>query len=799
MKEISFNFDWKRTLGKKMPWETDRQETTIDLPDDFIIHKKRSPQAVGGARVGYLSDDFGTYEKEFMLPREWEKKPIFLNLDGAYMNTEITVNDHYLGHHPYGYTPYWRELTGLLFFDRKNKISISTQGHQPSSRWYSGGGIYREATLLVGEECYLAPWDLYITTPAAEKEEAKVRGEMWITNTNQENIPAKVRFELRKEGKEAASMERFLELKGQGKTHEIFELPLKNPLLWDADHPELYDASVRIETPHQNCETVSLKIGIRKIQVDAEEGLKVNGRKVTLHGGCIHHDNGMLGAKAFPKAEERKVRKLKEAGFNAIRTAHNPPSKALLDACDRYGMYVIDEIFDCWRIGKNQNDYHLWFEDWWKRDIEATVLRDRNHPSVYCWSFGNEIPEARSFHAEGEYWVKCQADAIRSLDASRLVTLGGMFLPKHLTWDGFPGGVRGPLPVLSPYISEEEEETHFRQMIENLDIVSLNYSYRNYGQFGKYFPGKALQGTETEGIDTWENREAVRKHSFVVGDFVWTAHDNLGEAGAGRSYREEPKEQKGLMGGWPWLTSCQADLALDGERLPRSYYRKVIWGLDKGIYVFTTHPQFTGKPLYGTGFHWHDVRKVWTFSEQDVGKPMEVEAYADCDEVLFEINGKTVAAVTPKEMIAKAVIPYEPGVLCAKAYRNGRFEAEDTIETTGKATQILLVPESDKIRGDGMDLGYVEIFLADDKGRRVFGEEREIQVQVSGAGTLEGLGSNNPCTEEDFTLERRKTFEGKAILAIRAGRQQGTVKITVEAEGLPDAACQILVGERKEG
>ncbi|MDY3918921.1 MAG: glycoside hydrolase family 2 TIM barrel-domain containing protein [Candidatus Limivivens sp.] len=789
MREIPFHFNWKRTLGKKMPWEKGQEGETVDLPDDFLIDRERSPEAPGGPRVGYFPDGYAVYEKEFRAQEDWRGKRVFLNLDGAYMNTEITFNDHYLGHHPYGYAPFQKELTGFLRFDVPNKLSISVQGHQPSSRWYSGAGIYREVRLLVGEVCCLNPGNLFITTPEVEKERAVVRVEAEISNYGKEDVAAKVRVILKKDGLEQASMEQEVWLKANERSGWQGELEVENPILWDDRTPELYELSVGICAPGQEEDRTVQKIGIRKIEFSPEEGMKVNGRPVTLYGGCIHHDQGMLGAKAFPRAEERKIEKLKAAGFNAVRTAHNPPSRALLEACDRCGIYVLDEMFDCWRIGKNQNDYHLWFEDWWKRDLEATMRRDRNHPSVYCWSFGNEIPEVRNFHPESVYWTKVQADFIRSLDPSRPVTLGGMFLPKNLTCDGFPGGIRGPVPEPGVYIREEEENQYFREMIEQLDIVSFNYGFRNYEQFGKLFPGKVLQGTETEGIDTWGNREAVRQNPFVIGDFVWTAYDNLGEAGAGRSFREEPKERKGLMAEWPWLTCAQADLALDGERLPRSYYRKVIWGLDAGIHVFAAHPEDTGKPLYGTGFHWHEVKKNWTFEQTYIGQPVEVEAYADCELVEFLVNGRSAARVVPEEMTAKAVIPYEPGELRAIAWRNGSPAAEDKLETTGKAVQILLKPDRYRVCPDGMDLSYVEIILADEKGRRVRGEDRMLTAVVSGAGRMEGFGSNNPCTEENFGTGCRRSWEGRAILVVRTGQIPGEVKVNVSAEGLTEGEC----------
>ncbi len=371
--------------------------------------------------------------------------------------------------------------------------------------------------------------------------------------------------------------------------------------------------------------------------------MKVNGRKVKLYGGCIHHDNGILGAAALPRAEFRKIQKLREGGYNAIRTAHNPPSQALLDACDQLGVYVIDEFFDCWRVGKNRNDYHLWFEDWWQRDIESTIRRDRNHPCVYCWSFGNEIPEANGA-ANAEYWMQAQADFIRSLDSTRLVTCGGMFMPECLKANPEPSG---PPAKPDPYCSDEEHARRFKAMISHLDIVSLNYSFRHYEQFqssSPICPSRARRPWAARpGATGTPSGTTTTSLATLCGppSTTWAR-----PAPAGSS-TTPTRWAPALMGGWPWLSCYQGDLALDAERLPRSYYRKVIWGMDDGIYAFTTPPAYTGKPLYGTGWHWHNVLPSWTYGEEYVGKPIQVEAYCDCDEVEFFVSGESQGKAAP--------------------------------------------------------------------------------------------------------------------------------------------------------
>lgn len=788
MKRIPLNFGWSRTERNPLPWEKDDNAARIDLPDDFVHTLPRKPDAPGGARVGYMSDGYGRYAKVFDLPAEYQGKRIILNMDGAYMNTVVKFNGDTAALHPYGYTPTVADLTKLARFDIPNELVITAHGNQPSSRWYSGAGIYREVELWIGEPCYLDPRDLFVTTPVVGKDRAAVQVSADVTNAAGAEKKVTVTAALSMKGESVGSASGVLTVPAGEKGSCVLTIDVAEPLLWDDIEPNLYDLTVSVEAEGQQPDLTEKKIGIRRIEISAAEGLKVNGRKLKLYGGCVHHDNGILGARAFPRAEERKLENLKAAGFNAIRTAHNPPSEALLDACDRLGIFVIDEFFDCWRTGKNQNDYSLWFEDWWKRDIAATILRDRNHPSVYCWSFGNEIREALGLSSDGPYWMKVQADYIRTLDDTRLVTCGGMFVPAPI---GLRRPGSGPPPMRSGFASGEEQVARWKEMLDCLDIISLNYSFHEYELFHDLLPDKVIQGTETQGIEAWNNREAVRKCDWVIGDFMWTAHDNLGEAGAGRNYYDPAERGHGLMAGWPWLSCYQGDLALDGERLPRSYYRKVIWGKDDGIHLFTRHPEHTGKELLGTGFHWHDVWPVWSWSEEWIGKPVDVEAYADCDEVEFFVNGVSAAKAVPVEMIASAAVDYAPGELKAVAYKDGRVVAETVLETVGKPVRVVLEADRPVIAADGMDLCYVTATVVDEKGRRVYDADCELTAAVSGAGTLAGFGSNDPCTEENYGTGRRRTWNGRATVIIRAGKEAGAVELAVTGGGYPAALLQI--------
>ena len=795
MIKLDFNRNWKRRIDD-MTYEMfadPSSAVSVDLPDDFAIHLHRTPDVPIGSNSGFIPGGQGIYTKEFDVPASYAGKTVILDLDGAYMNAEVLINREQIAHHPYGFTPFQMNISDVLMPGMKNQIQIITQCRLPGARWYSGGGLYRQVSLYVGEPCHVEPWDLQVITESVENGSAAVSVKAAITNEHSEEKEVLCKVTLTDpDGTAAAEQTRQLILK-PGRTETAFLLSLSSPQLWDDLTPNLYELRLDVQAEGQEPDTTIKRIGIRKITIDGKTGMLVNGRPVRLRGGCVHHDNTLLGACAFPRAEERKVQKLKEAGFNAVRTAHNPPSDAFLDACDRLGMYVLDESFDCWCQGKFAQDYHLYFADWWERDTTYMVLRDRNHPSVFCWSIGNEITESDGT-SHADRWTKLQVDLIHRLDPSRPVTLGGMFFPNQpgeegKKWDDPDTGDKpmGP-PSIKPFRKSDALLTRqmesAKRMLETVDILSLNYSMERYAFFREHYPHKALLGTETKSYYAWENDRAVRDNANVIGDFVWTAYDYLGEAGAGRGVLDPGELKVWLCGDYPWLCSDQGDLDMDGKRRPRSYYRGVLWGLDQGVHLFARHPSKTGKHLYGMGWHWSDAAKNWTVGPEYIGAMTEVEAYADCDSVAFYVNDQLYAAVPTEKFIARCTLPYQPGELRCEAIRNGKVQAVDRIETTGTPSGIRLTADRRVIRADGQDLSFVTVEVVDDQGRTVSDSQVELQAEVTGSGTLCGFGSANPCTPEDYGTGRRRAYQGYALLCVRAGTDAGEVRAAVTAEGL---------------
>ena len=826
MKKININLDWERAVGPAREfWMSDTNpRVKVDLPDDFIITMERDEDAVGGASTGFFPGGRAVYTKKYDAPECLEGKTVLLDIEGAYMMAEVTLNGEAQGTHPYGYTPWMLDVTDSFIPGETNELEIVTRCIQPNSRWYSGGGVYRDVNLWVGEPCHISPWDVYVNTVSAGTDVAVVRVEVTVTNDAADDTDGKLVLTLSRDGCNVAEAERKVSVYKKSKDTFVFDMAVSNPMLWSAEKPALYSFVAKIETENGS-DSYETEIGIRKITVDSKNGMVVNGESVKLLGGCIHHDNTLLGAAAFKRAEERKIQLLKDAGYNALRMAHNPPSTDLLDACDRIGMYVIDESFDCFRNGKNDQDYHLYFEDWWERDTTAMVLRDRNHPSIICWSFGNEISEYGGC-GKGVELARQAGKLIHGLDPERPVmgAIHSLIRSKRVK------GKKPEIPMARQAVSSESEEARAEKMrklmsapnalelvmgsvqtnnmgdgfvngedvwgrlsakvAECMDIVGYNYAFKRYALDKEQFPNRVIVASETHASTTYDYYQAMIANDNVIGDFIWTAFDNLGEAGSGRVIRNVSDLSTGMLGSYPWLSCYQGDLDLDGNRRAQSYYRKIMWGKDKGIHLFSKHPDYTGMKPYGIGWQWDDIYKIWTYDDKYVGKDIDIIAYADADEVEFELNGKVVARVKPERLIASYTLPYEKGELKATAIKEGKVTGCDILKTAGVPARISLTPDRSQIMADGMDLSYITIELMDEEGNVVPTSETEVNVEVSG-GVLAGLGSGNPCTPENYGIGKRILWKGRALAVTRANSEPSFIKITVSTKGVAPADAVI--------
>ena len=795
MRKQSLNLNWTFREKDVFFLEPPKEAQHINLPHDFIVNRPRSASAYGAAPNGYFGDGEGIYEKTLEIPEEWAGKRMVLDIDGAYMNTEVELDRQLVSQHPYGYTPWLVELTGKLN-PGTHHLKIKTQSRQPSTRWYSGGGLYRGVSLWVGEETGILPWDLFVSTPRVSAEQALVKAE--VTLSTAAAAPKQVLLTAcvtDTAGCAVAEETLHTQVVPGGKAKSALWLTVENPALWSPEAPNLYTLCVRVSVPGQADETAETTFGIRRYEADSEQGLRLNGKPLKLKGGCIHHDHGFLGSAAYPRAEERKIQILKAAGYNAVRISHYPPSLAMLEACDREGVILLDEAFDCWRMGKVSMDYHLYFEDWWERDVTCMVLRDRNHPCVFSYSIGNEIGE-RDGSGDGYAWAHRIADKIRSLDSTHFITsaINGIF-----DADAYAQALKeaggDPAKVNFQNLEQKQKERDFwgektADYASALDIVGYNYQFRRYAEDHQRFPGRVIMGTETHPFNTYDYWKATMDNPHVIGDFVWTAYDNLGEAGVGRVVWNKSGEDHGFMGGYPWRSCFQGDMDLCGYRTVQSCYREIMWeafegGSDK-MALYTTHPCHYGDEFWGTGWHWRDVEDSWNYGDEWIGKPVPVFAYADAEEVEFLLNGRSVGKARVEKLEATLDIPYEKGRLEAIAYRAGKQIACAALETTGPACRVTAAADRTEILADQQDLAYVALTLTDEKGARVPDETRKIEIEVSGAGHLAGIGSGNPCTEENYGTPYCLAYEGRAMAAVIADAP-GEICVKVRAEGVEPA------------
>ncbi|MGC9346793.1 MAG: sugar-binding domain-containing protein, partial [Anaerolineae bacterium] len=564
MHKQPFDANWKFHLGEPADARgtqlDDTRWETVNLPHDWSIGLDRHPDAPSQASGGYFPMGRGWYRKTFAVPRAWELKRVLIEFEGIYMNAEVWLNDNFLGRHPYGYTSFALDLTPYLNAGEENVLTVKVDNAcQRNSRWYSGSGIYRHVWLWIAEPIHVGQWGVYITTPEVSDEAATVRVETTVANetTADQKVTVRTRI-LDPDGKQLAISGADLVIESAGYATSLQELTVARPQLWSLDSPVLCEAVAEVIRDGDIIDTATTSFGIRTIAFDAQDGFQLNGESLLLRGGCVHHDNGVMGAAAYDRSEERKVEVLKASGFNAIRCAHNPPSPAFLDACDRLGMLVIDEAFDCWREGKTPYDYHVAFADWWRRDLDSMLARDRNHPSIIMWSIGNEVIE-RNGRSQGREIAHMLADHIRSADPTRAVTSGV---------NG--GGHRWPW---------EETDAIFAA----LDVGGYNYQERQYRSDHDRDPDRVMYGSESTPMEAFDHWATVKELAYVIGDFVWTSLDYLGEAGIGRVHFKSDKTS--FLGDYPWHQANCGDLDLCGFKRPQSYYRDVLWGRSKAPYI----------------------------------------------------------------------------------------------------------------------------------------------------------------------------------------------------------------------
>lgn len=773
-----FDDNWKFALGEfpqgKESNYDDRSWRSLDLPHDWSIEGRIDPENPTGNDGGYFPAGIGWYRKTFTTPAAWQGKQVTIYFEGVYENSEVFVNGKSLGIRPYGYVSFHYDLTPHLVYNGSNTIAVRVDNsRQKNCRWYSGSGIYRHVWLLVTEPIHVAHWGLTITTPEVSREEAKIEVKTLVKNRTTSPQRIVVSTILADKNKSSSGKEETtVELKPNDDTEVIQTIRVKAPMLWSPETPDLYTAQITMLKEGKPVDRASSLFGIRSITFDTDNGFRLNGNKVILNGGCVHHDNGCLGAAAYDRAEERKVELLKAAGFNAVRTSHNPPSEAFLDACDRLGLLVIDESFDGWREKKTTFDYAMHFDKWWQRDIEAMVLRDRNHPSIIIWSIGNEIIEREK--PEAIVTANNLAKHIRQLDPTR--------------------------PVTSAMTTWGQGWERFDSLFAAHDIAGYNYQLHQASSDHKRVPSRIIMQTESYPRDAFANWRLVNDHEYIIGDFVWTAMDYLGESGIGRYYYPgEPDGQHWEKNFFPWHGAYCGDIDLTGWRKPISHYRDLLYNDDKKLYMAVKEPNPEKGEIKETMWSVWPTWESWTWPGYE-GKDVQVEVYSRYPMVRLYLNDKLIderSVTEAQEYKAVFTVRYAPGVLRAAGVVDGKEMESVTLKSAGKASRIRLVADRQEISADGQDLSYIMVEIVDEKGNPQPQATNQLQFSITGPGTIAGLDNANLKDPDLYTGSARRAWNGRALAVLRSTRKAGNIRLTVSSPGLPDATIVVKASSSK--
>ncbi len=756
--------DWKFTYTPDSISNLSPFTKTVDLPHDWSIELPFCSSAPSGNDGGYVHTGKGNYEKEIKLTAaDLDDSKYSLLFEGVYERWTLKVNGKEVGFRPYGYSSVIYDITPHLHAG-VNTIQVDVDNsHQKNSRWYTGSGIYRHVHLIKTGELSVAPWSLFITTPHVSDAEANVNVSFDLEGSyDGKNIKADVKI-VDPSGMTVANS--VIPISG---SEAEGTLRVADPKLWSVDSPSLYTLQLSLVDDGKIIDEISEIFGIRTISYSAQEGFKLNDYPIIINGACAHHDNGMLGAASYDAAEARKVRLLKEAGFNAVRTSHNPPSPAFLDECDRQGLLVIDEAFDSWRDAKNKEDYHLWIDEWGVKDIGDIVRRDRNQPSNIAWSIGNDVIERK--HIDVVTTARRFANECRSLDPTRPVT------EALCAWDS-------DWEIYDPHA-------------EALDIVGYNYMIHKSESDHARCPERVMWQTESYPRDAASNWHKVKENPYIIGDFVWTGIDYLGESGIGRYFYEgETPGEHYQHNQWPWHGAYCGDIDLTGWRKPISHYRDMLYNDDQKLYIAVREPNGYNGEIKNTQWSVWPTWESWNWKGHE-GKPIEVEVMSRYPKVRLYLNDTLIGekeAGESNDYLAVFETPYAPGTLKATALDKDGNEAETiTLATAGNPVAIRLTPDKKVMTADNQDLVYVVAEVVDAEGRVVPDAEFPIEFTVGGNAVLKAAGSALLKDTDPYFDSTANTWKGRAMAIVKSSDRKGNATVRATSKGLKPANIKIV-------
>ncbi len=771
-----FDYDWKFFLGDapeaKANDFNDLGWRKLDLPHDWSIEGKVNAKNPTKGAGGYFPSGIGWYRKTFQAPDAWKAKKTAVYFEGVYMNSEVFINGKSLGVHPYGYTSFSYDLTPYLNFGKENVIAVRVDNSQQmNSRWYSGSGIYRHVWMIASDPVHVAHWGIDISTPEVSSKKATVLVKTKVKNETASAQSVVVKTLLwNKNSKSAGNGQMKVEVPANSEKEITQTIQVSNPMLWTPETPNLYQAQIQVVKDKKVLDNTKTNFGIRSIKFTAENGFQLNGKTVKINGGCVHHENGCIGAAAFDRVEVRKVELLKAGGFNAVRTSHNPPSEAFLDACDRLGLLVMDESFDCWNVGKNSNDYSKYFKEWWQRDLEAMVLRDRNHPSIFMWSIGNEVPERGD--PDAVKTAQMLIEGLKKIDKTRPVTSAVVSIGKN--WDLFD-------PLMAVH-----------------DVGGYNYNLLTLAEDHKRVPSRIIVQTESYPKDAFNNWKLIQENNFVIGDFVWTAIDYLGEAGIGRTfYSGETPGENWDNDMFPIHAAYCGDIDLIGWRKPISHYRSMLYNDNEKLYMAVREPEPNPLEIKETMWSVWPTWESWTWPGFE-GRTIQVEVYSKYPKVRLYQNNKLVGEQsTTRDQQFKATfpVPYSIGVLKAVGVENDKEMESTVLQTADDASKIKLIADRKEILANGQDLVFVTVELTDKDGIMQPNASNRLHFKIDGPGVIAGVDNANIKDTDSYVSDTRKAWKGRALVVIKSNHQAGEIKLSVVSNGLEGKSIVIKSGQ----
>lgn len=803
---INFDKGWRFTLGDNAGYAAsdfkDSAWRSLDLPHDWAIEGDFSQDNPSGTGGGALPGGIGWYRKTFDFTQAMKGKDVYIDFDGAYMNATVYINGHELGTRPYGYASFSYDLTPWLK-PGKNVVAVRVDNaEQPNSRWYSGCGIYRHVGLRILNPVHVAQWGAFIRQDKVSEEATDLTVVTKVENSGKKKVKGILEtYVVSSTGKKVATAASPLNI-GAGGTEEVIQpLVMKDPSLWSVKSPALYSVVNEIKIGGKTVDTYVTKTGFRYLDFDDKKGFSLNGENMKINGVCLHHDAGALGAVVNKAAIARQLKIMKDMGVNAIRSSHNPPAPELLELCDSLGFMVMDEAFDMWRKKKTAHDYSRYFPEWHERDLTDLVVRDRNHPSIIMWSIGNEVLEQ---------WSDASADTLSLEEANLILNFGHG--KEMLAQEGAPLSVNSLLtrkladmtreldptrPVTSGCNEPDPGNHLFRSGA--LDIIGFNYHDDWFKDVPKNFPGKPFIITESvsalqtrgyykmpsDSIFLWPERwdkpffddsfscsaydnchapwgnthEGTMRHvednDFIMGQFVWTGFDYIGEP---------------TPYGWPARSSYFGLVDLAGNPKDSYYMYQSRWRPDIDVLHLFPH---------------------WNWNESEV---VDVWAYFNnADEVELFLNGESLGTKKPEGDAYHVSwrVPYRPGTLEAVSRKAGKDVKRDVVKTASEPFALRLNADRVEINADGTDLSYIAVEVLDKDGNLCPHADNEILFNVEGCGFNAGVDNGSPISLERFKADKRKAFNGRALLIVQNNGEKGEIKISATSPGLEGSSLEI--------